>query len=157
VAGARRAGGPGVVYGIVGILALNLAVGSGGKPTTRRALMTLAKEPFGQALLIAAAVGLASYATWRLVRAGVGHRSEQNNTGPRRVAGAASGLAYAALCVTAVKIPTGASSSGGSNSPKQTTGGVLGWTGGTVIVGVVSAILIGVALFEATRASRRSS
>ena len=28
------------------------------------------------------------------------------------------------------------------------TGGVLGWTGGTVIVGVVAAILIGVALFQ---------
>src|ERR1700722_4159616 len=36
VAGARRAGGPGVVYGIVGVLALNLAVGSGGTATTRR-------------------------------------------------------------------------------------------------------------------------
>jgi uncharacterized BrkB/YihY/UPF0761 family membrane protein len=60
----------------------------------------------------------------------------------------ASGLAYAALCVTAVKILIGASSSGGSSSPKKTTGGVLDWTGGTVIVGVVGAILIGVALFQ---------
>jgi hypothetical protein len=137
------------VYGIVGILALKLAVGSGGKATTQRGvLMTLAREPFGQALLIATAVGLAGYATWRLVRAGVGHGSEQNDSGLRRVAGAASGVAYAPLCVTAVEILTGASSRGGSNSPKQTTGGVLGWTGGTVIVGVVGAILIGVALGE---------
>jgi len=139
----------GVVYGIVGILALKLAVGSGGKATTQRgALMSIAHEPFGKALLIATAVGLAGYALWRLVRAGVGHGTEQNDSGLQRVAGVASGLAYAALCVTAVKILTGASSSGGSNSPKQTTGGVLGWTGGTVIVGVVGAILIGVALFQ---------
>ena len=137
----------GVVYGIVGILALKLAIGSGGKATTQRgALMTLAQEPFGQALLIATAVGLAGYALWRLVRAGIGHGTEQNDSGFKRVAGVASGLAYAALCVTAVKILTGASSSGGSNSPKQTTGGVLAWTGGTVIIGVVGAILIGVAL-----------
>jgi uncharacterized BrkB/YihY/UPF0761 family membrane protein len=60
----------------------------------------------------------------------------------------ASGLAYAALCVTAVEILTGASSSGGSNSPKQTTGGVLGWTDGTEIVGVVGVVLIGVALYQ---------
>jgi hypothetical protein len=54
----------GLVYGIVGILALKLAVGSGGKATTQReALMTLAREPFGPALLIATAVGLAGYAT----------------------------------------------------------------------------------------------
>lgn len=137
----------GFVYGIVGILALKLAVGSGGKATTQReALMTLAHEPFGHALLIATAVGLAAYATWRLVRAGIGHGTEQQDSGFERVSGVASGVAYAALCVTAVKILTGASSSGGSNSPKQTTAGVLGWTGGTEIVGVVGAILIGVAL-----------
>src|SRR5450755_1663524 len=125
----------GVVYGIIGILALKLAVGSGGKATTQRgALMTIAREPFGKALLIATAVGLAGYALWRLVRAGIGHGSEQNDSGFRRVAGVASGLAYAALCVTAVKIVIGASSSGGSSSPKKTTAGVLSWTGGTVII-----------------------
>ena len=137
----------GIVYGIVGILALKLAVGSGGKATTQRgALQTIAREPFGQALLIATAVGLAGYAIWRLVRAGIGHGTDQKDSGFQRVAGVASGVAYAALCVTAVKILAGASSSGGSNSPKQTTGGVLDWTGGTEIVGVVGAILIGVAL-----------
>ena len=53
----------GFVYGIVGILALKLAVGSGGRATTQRgALMTLAQEPFGKALLIATAAGLAGYA-----------------------------------------------------------------------------------------------
>ena len=139
----------GVVYGIIGILALKLAVGSGGKATTQRgALMTLAQEPFGKALLIATAVGLAGYALWRLVRAGIGHGTEQDDIRLQRVAGAASGIAYAALSVTAVKILIGASSSGGTNSPKQTTGGVLGWTGGTVIVAVAGAILIGVALFQ---------
>jgi len=131
----------GVVYGIIGVLALKLAVGSGGKATTQRgALETIAREPFGKALLIAMAVGLAGYAIWRLVRAGIGHGTEQKDSGVQRVAGVASGVAYAALCVTAAKILTGASSSGGSNSPKQTTAGVLNWTGGTVIVGVVVAL-----------------
>ena len=139
----------GVVYGIVGILALKLAVGAGGKATTQRgALMTIAHEPFGRAMLIATAIGLAGYAMWRLFRAGIGHGTEQKDGGFQRVAHAASGLAYAGLCVTAVKILTGVSSTGGSSSPKQTTGGVLDWTGGTVIVGVVGAILIAVALFQ---------
>jgi hypothetical protein len=139
----------GVVYGIVGVLALKLAVGSGGKATTQRgALQTIAHQPFGHALLIATAVGLGAYALWRLLRAWIGHGSEQNDSAFKRVAGVASGLAYAALCITAVKILTGASSSGGANSPKKTTGGVLGWTGGTVIIGVIGAILIGVALFQ---------
>jgi hypothetical protein len=139
----------GVSYGIIGILALKLAVGSGGKATNQRgALTTIADQPLGKALLIAMTVGLAGYAMWRLVRAGIGHGTQEKDSGFERVGGVASGVAYAALCVTAVKILTGASSSGGSNSPKKTTGGVLDWTGGTEIVGVAGAILIGVALFQ---------
>jgi hypothetical protein len=149
VAGAHRASRPGRRVRIVGILALKLAVGSGGKATNQRgALMTIAHQPFGKALLIATAVGLAGYAMWRLIRAGIGHGSQGKDSGLQRVAGVASGVAYATLCVTAVKILTGANSSGGSNSPKKTTGGVLDWTGGTVIVGVAGAILIGVALAQ---------
>src|ERR1700682_5721608 len=78
----------GVVYGVVGILALKLAVGSGGKATTQRgALQTIAREPSGRALLIAMAVGLAGYAIWRLVRAGIGHGPEQRGSGLERVRG----------------------------------------------------------------------
>jgi hypothetical protein len=139
----------GIVYGIIGILAVKLAAGSGGKATNQRgALQTIAHQPFGKALLIAMVVGLAGYAMWRLVRAGIGHGAQEKDSGGERVAGVASGIAYAALCVTAVKILTGASSSGGSNNPKKTTGGVLDWTGGTEIVGVAGAILIGVALYQ---------
>jgi uncharacterized protein DUF1206 len=139
----------GVSYGIIGILALKLAVGSGGKATNQRgALTTIADQAFGKALLIVMTVGLAGCAMWRLVRAGIGHGTQEKDSGFERVGGVASGVAYAALCVTAVKILAGASSSGGSNSPKNATGGVLDWTGGTEIVGVAGAILIGVALYQ---------
>jgi hypothetical protein len=68
-----------------------------------------------------ARAGLGGYAVWRLVRAGIGHGTQDEDNGWARVAGVASGVAYAALCVTAVKILIGASSSGGSSSPKRTT------------------------------------
>lgn len=139
----------GVSYGIIGILALKLAVGSGGMATNQTgALKTIAHQQFGKALLIAMAAGLACYAVWRLVRAGIGHGTRDKDSGLERVAGVVSGIAYATICVTAVKILAGASTSGGSNSPKTTTGGVLGWTGGTEIVGGAGAILIGVALYQ---------
>jgi hypothetical protein len=54
-------------------------------------------------------VGLAGYAVWRLVRAGIGHGTEQKDSGFQRIAGLVSGVAYAALCVTAVKSLAGAS------------------------------------------------
>lgn len=139
----------GISYAIIGILALKLAVGSGGETTNQRgALKTIAEQPVGTALLVAMAVGLAGYAMWRLVRAGIGHGTQDTDTPSERIGGAASGLAHAALCVTAVQILVGASSSGGSNSPKKTTGGVLDWTGGTTIVATAGAILICVALYQ---------
>ena len=139
----------GVSYGIIGILALQLALGAGGKTTTQRgALLEIAERPFGRALLIAMIIGLASYALWRLVRAGIGHGTQDADSAGERIAGAASGLAYLALSFTAVQILVGANSGGGTNSPKRTTGGILDWTGGTMIVGAIGAILIGVALYQ---------
>ena len=51
------------------------------------------------------------------------------------------------LCVTAVKILT--DSSTGSGTPKEATAGVLGWSGGTVLVAIAGAVLIGVAAYQA--------
>jgi hypothetical protein len=139
----------GVVYGVVGVLSLKLALGAGGKTTSQQgALKTVAHEPFGKALLIALTIGLAGYAIWRLVRAGIGHGSREKDSGLDRLAGAASGVVYAGLCFTSVEILAGAGSGGASSSPKKTAGGVLGWTGGTVIVAVAGLILIGVALYQ---------
>lgn len=139
----------GIAYAIIGILALKLAVGSGGETTNQRgALTTIAEQPLGKAMLIAMTIGLAGYAIWRLIRAAIGHGTQDSDSASERVGAAVSGLAYAALCVTAVQILVGASSSGGTNSPKKTTGGVLDWTGGTTIVAIVGAILIGVALYQ---------
>jgi hypothetical protein len=139
----------GVSYAIIGVLALKLAVGAGGETTNQRgALTTIAEQPLGKTLLIAMTIGLAGYAIWRLVRAGIGHGTQDRDSASARIGGAASGLAYAALCVTAVQILVGANSSGGTNSPKKTTGGVLDWTGGTTIVAVIGAVLICVALYQ---------
>ena len=44
----------GVSYGIIGILAIKLAVGAGGKATTQRgALLAIAERPFGRRPMLA--------------------------------------------------------------------------------------------------------
>jgi hypothetical protein len=139
----------GVVYGIIGLLAFKLAVGSGGATTNQQgAFQDIARQSFGEVLLIAVAVGLAAYAAWRLVRAGIGHGSQEADSTFDRIAAAASGLVYSALCFTAVKVLTGASSGNGSGAPKKETAGVLGWSGGPVLVAIAGAVLIGVALYQ---------
>src|SRR5215212_3148517 len=92
----------GVVYGVIGVLAVKLALGDGGKATNQQgALQTIAKQPFGKVLLVLVAVGLAGYALWRLVRAAIGHGPEASDDTKERIAGLFSGIAYGALCLTA--------------------------------------------------------
>jgi Domain of Unknown Function (DUF1206) len=137
----------GVVYAVVGILALKLALGDGGKATSQQgALKTVAEQPFGKFLLVALAVGLGGYAIWRLTRAAVGHGREDQDSGFDRVAALASGVAYGALCVTAIAILVGAGSS--SSSPKKATGGVLDWPAGPLIVAIAGGVLIGIGLYQ---------
>ena len=144
----------GVVYFIIGLLAIELALGEGGKAANQQdALKTIANQPFGKTLLILVAIGLAGYALWRLVRAAVGHGAEQRDSGSDRVAALASGIAYGILCVTAVEIVSGSGT--GSGTPKEATGGVLGWSGGTLIVAIAGAALIGVAIYQAYKGLAR--
>jgi hypothetical protein len=144
----------GVVYAVIGILALKLALGDGGKATNQQgALKTIADRPFGKTLLVLVAIGLAGYAIWRLVRAAIGHGPEQSDDTQDRIAGLASGIAYAILCVTAVKILIGAGT--GSGTPKEATGGVLDWTGGPLLVGVAAVALLGVAGYQAYKGLKK--
>jgi hypothetical protein len=140
-----------LVYAIIGILALKLALGQGGKLTNQQgALRTVAHQPFGKLLLTLVAVGLGGYSLWRLVRAGIGHGPEGSDTGFERLAALASGIAYGALCVLAVEILMGAGG-GSSASPKKAAAGIFGWPAGTWIVGIAGAVMIGVALYQGYR------
>jgi hypothetical protein len=145
----------GLVYAIIGLLALKLALGDGGRATNQQgALKTLAGQPFGKVLLILVAAGLAGYAVWRLTRAALGRGQEQRDSGSDRVAALASGIAYAILFVSAVKILVGAGA--GSGTPTKATGGVLGWTGGPILVGIAGAVLLGVAAHQAHKGVKRT-
>ena len=142
----------GAIYGIIGILAVKLALGSGGKTTNQKgALETIAHQPFGRGLLILTAFGLGGYAIWRFTRAVLGHGSEDRDTAFDRVAAAGSGLVYAALCALAVTIVIG-SSGGTSGNTHKTTAGVLGWPGGVWLVGAAGVVLVGVGCYQGYRA-----
>ena len=147
----------GVVYGLIGILAIKVSLGAGGQTTDQQgALKTIAGSPFGKVLLILVTVGLFGYALWRLVRAGIGHGPETGDDDLKdRVSGVVSGIAYGALAITAVKILAGASSSSSSSKTEKATGGVLGWPGGRYIVIVAGVVVIGVAVDQALKGIQR--
>lgn len=133
----------GVVYGIIGVLAVKLAIGEGGSTTSQQqALQEIAQQSFGKTLLVITAIGLAGYATWRLVRAAIGHGPEDSDSALDRIGGLVSGIGYLLLCIAAVEIIIGSGGGGGSEEASKTTGGVLGWTGGVYIVGIAGAATI---------------
>lgn len=143
----------GVVYGLIGILAIKVAFGSGDETTDQQgALKTIAGQPFGKVLLVLVAIGLAGYALWRLVRAAIGHGPETGADDAKdRISGVVSGIAYAALCFTAVKILIGSSSSSSSSKTEKATGGVLDWPLGRYIVIAAGLVVIGVAVDQALK------
>ena len=141
-----------LIYAIIGILALKLAFGDGGKLTNQQgALHTVANQPFGKLLLTLVAIGLGGYSLWRLVRASIGHGREGTDTGFERVAALASGIAYGAMCVLAIEILLGAGGGGSSGSPKKAAAGVFGWPAGAWIVGIAGGVMIGVAFYQGYR------
>jgi hypothetical protein len=140
-----------LVYGIIGVLAFKLAIGDSGKITNQQgALHWVAHQRGGGFMLLLVAIGLGGYSLWRLCRAALGHGRDGSDSGFDRVAGAASGLVYAGLCIAAVKILTGANASSTGNA-KKTTAGVFGWPGGVWIVGIAGAVMIGVGLYQGYR------
>lgn len=140
----------GFVYAIVGVLALKLAIGEGGKLVNQQgAFQTVAHQPFGSVLLTALAIGLGSYALWRLVRAAIGHGPEGADRGVDRLAALASGIVYAGLCLVAVRLLLGSTQ---TTSPGKATGGVLGWPAGPWLVGLAGGVFIGIALYQGYRA-----
>jgi fumarate reductase subunit D len=142
----------GLIYGIIGVLAIKLAVGAGGTTTNQQgAMKTIAHQPFGKVLLILVAIGLAGYSLWRLTHALLGHGPEESDSGFERVAAFGSGIVYAGLCAIAIEILLGAGSSGSSGSTHKETAGVLGWPGGTWLVAIAGVVLIGVGLFQGYR------
>ena len=88
----------GVIYGTIGLLAIQVAIHSSNEKTNQRgAMQAIEKQPFGHWLLIAVAIGLGSYALWRFVQAGFGHGPEGGGDSSTmgRIVALSSGLAKA--------------------------------------------------------------
>ncbi|HEU4518632.1 MAG TPA: DUF1206 domain-containing protein [Microvirga sp.] len=151
-------GARGVVYGLVGGLALLAAFGSGGQAGgSRSALETLLDQPFGRILLGAIALGLAGFATWRLVEAvtDADRRGTSRKALAVRAAHAASGVAYASLALAALAMALGRGGGGGEDQQaREGSAWLLAQPFGQWLLGAVGLTVIGVGLGYGLRAWR---
>lgn len=110
----------GVVYLLVGILALRVAFGPGADaPDQETALQQILGAPFGRVVLGLVAVGLFGYLLWRIIEAVLDLRGKGGDLQGlgARAGYIASGLAYGALGVEAARLAMG--DGGGSDGGQQ--------------------------------------
>ncbi|MFD9324730.1 DUF1206 domain-containing protein [Streptomyces sp. NPDC060065] len=145
----------GVVYVLIGALAIQIALGSGDESADRQgALAQVVEQPFGKVMLWAMVVGFASMALWRGTRAIL-------TRGPRRKAGSrvldgGRAVFYAAICwATAVYAAGGGQGSSGNEQSQDWTASALELSYGQVLVGAAGCLLIGIGGVLAVRAAMR--
>jgi Domain of Unknown Function (DUF1206) len=150
----------GITYGLIGGIALALAVGAGSEPVApnqQGSLALIAQAPLGRLAIAGIAAGLFAFALWKFVQAlhGRGPEGGGGADWKDRVANASGGVAYLLFCVVAVRVLVH-SAGNSSTEPSQAAAGVLGWPGGPALVGAAAAALIAISayqIFDAVRGS----
>ncbi|GAA2904790.1 DUF1206 domain-containing protein [Streptomyces mexicanus] len=160
---AARAGfaARGLIYLLVGVIALRIAWGGdgGGRQADRGgALGELAEGPFGAALLWAVGAALAGMALWRLSEAVVGGAGPDGTKPSKRAAAAARCVFYAFVSFSVLAYAAGDKGSGSGSSDRRThdvTATVLTWPAGPWLVGAAGAAVVISGLWIAVRAARK--
>jgi len=97
----------GVIYILIGVLALRLAFGEGGRLTDQNgALLSMIRQPFGSALLTIIGLGLLAYASWEIVGAVLDRRSGRRGWGDCALS-IIKGVTYGAIGVQAARLVMG--------------------------------------------------
>ncbi len=141
----------GVVYVIVGGLAVLAALGNGGGTTdTRGALYAVLSQPFGWFLLGAVALGLLCFAAWRVAQSllDADHLGTEWRALARRIGFAGSAVANGLLALTAITILVGTAGGArdGEGATRDWTAYLLAAPFGQWLVGALGLLVIGIGI-----------
>jgi hypothetical protein len=157
--GAARAGlaARGVIYLLVGVLALQIAFGDGKRQADRGgALAELAGKPFGAALLWALGIGLVGMALWRLSEALFGSVGSDGRKAGKRLLSAVRCAFYAFVAYSVLSFAAGSGGGGSSDEQsKDVTARLLEVPAGQWLVGVAGAGIAVAGVWIAARALLR--
>lgn len=125
----------GVVWLVVGLLALQVAFGGQAQADKNGALAAIKDKPFGGLLLVVLVVGFLGYTAWRLLEGAVGHRDEDGSKRLlKRASSGVRGAIYLGLAGSTAKFLV---SGGGQDKTEPLTARVLATTGGQTAVFVI--------------------
>ncbi|MFJ8073317.1 DUF1206 domain-containing protein [Streptomyces sp. NPDC096176] len=149
----------GVIYLLVGVLALHIAFGGGGRQADRGgALAELAGQPFGAVLLWALGAGLVGMALWRLSEALFGASGPDGHKTGKRLLSGGRCLFYGFVAYSVLAFAAGDRGSGGGSSDQQSrdvTARALEAPGGQWIVGLAGVGIAVAGTWVAVRAALR--
>lgn len=156
--------GRGVLYAVIGVLALQLAFGAPDEQADPQgAIEWIGQQPLGRFLLVALTLSLAALAVWRALDAWRGDPVDGSEA-KDRVRFAAQAVLYAGFAIAAASVTianwsgsaagsggAGASGGSGGESQRQATAVVLDWPGGQLLVAAAGVALIGYAGWKFVR------
>ena len=139
----------GAVYVLMGLIAIPIAVGSGGsegdQATRRGALAEIAEASYGAVLLVLVSVGLLLYSGWRLTSAMLPGDDGEAETWAHRIGWLFSAVVYLFLAWSALSVvlsdgggsgSTGQSGSGGQSTVEELSRSLLESAGGRWLLGL---------------------
>jgi Domain of Unknown Function (DUF1206) len=145
MAGLARAGfvARGVMYALIGIIALEIAVGHSHQQADRSgALRLVAASPFGSVLLWLLVVGFAGMTLWRLSEAIWGAAGPDGHKASARLTSLAKAVLYGVITYGILKFALGLGAPASSNKQSQDlTATALKHSGGQVIVAIIGAVI----------------
>ncbi|BCL25829.1 membrane protein [Streptomyces aurantiacus] len=160
IEGAARAGltARGVIYLLVGMLALQIAFGGSGKQADQGgALQEVAGKPFGAVVLWALGVGLTGMALWRLSEAVFGAAGPDGRKGKKRLASAARAVFYGFVAYSVLSFAAGSGGSGSSDGKsRDVTAEAMDLPAGQWLVGVAGVVILCAGVWMVVQAARRT-
>lgn len=138
----------GVVYAVIGILALQVALGNGGKLAGKEeAVRHLQRQPYGELAVVIIGVGLLAYAVWRLIEAVLNLQGFDNDAKGivKRIIAFAGALLTGAVGVAALLLAVGQGSRG---SGKTWVASLMSDSVGVVLLAVVALGILAAGLLQ---------
>jgi hypothetical protein len=139
----------GIVYGLIGYLAVRTVMNGQGKITDQKgALASIANQPFGKWVLILVAIGLFGLFLWGLIRAIADPMGKGSNFKGLvvRAGYLVSGLSYGALFVPTLNLiqgPGGRSIPTTGQSTQSAAAGIMAQPWGPILIGLIGLVLLG--------------
>lgn len=150
----------GVIYLIIGGLALLSALGQGGDTTnTKGAIASLLEAPGGWLIVLALAIGLLGYSAWRFCQSVFDADSHGKDTKALVIRGSllASSITHVFLAIWAGKLAFGYAAGGDTSGSKESlVATLMAQPFGQWLVGAAGLVLMGVGLAQFAKGHKES-